>query len=196
MNPVRPARGAVVAAAVAALVLVPGGIAEARAAGATVTVANMAFGPASVTVGLGESVTWSFQDAISHTTTSNQGFWDSGTRSSGATYAHRFRSAGTYAYHCSIHAMMRGRVAVPVKATGSAGAGWALRWSTTRAKGATTFDVQTRRGTGRWRPLVSSGTVAGQRFDPARAGRYSIRARTVKGAQHSGWSPPVTVTIS
>ena len=60
MNPVRSARGAVVAA-VAALVLVPGGTAEARAAGATVTVANMAFAPASVTVGLGESVTWSFQ---------------------------------------------------------------------------------------------------------------------------------------
>ena len=74
----------------------------------------MAFSPASVTVGLGEPVTWTFQDAIAHTSTSDQGFWDSGTKSGGATYSRAFTSAGTFAYHCTIHPMMRGKVAVPV----------------------------------------------------------------------------------
>jgi plastocyanin len=194
MNAARFTRGLVAVAATAA-VLVPSGAAEARA-GASVTVANMAFTPASVSVALGESVTWTFQDSVPHTSTSDQGFWDSGTRSGGASYVRRFTSAGTFAYHCTIHAMMRGKVAVPVRATGSPGAGWALRWATKKAKGAITFDVQTRRGSGAWRPLVSGVQTAGKKFDPARAGTYSVRARTVKGAKRSGWSPTVTVTIS
>ena len=188
-----------------AALLVPAGAADARTAdahpevrraAASVTVANMAFTPASVTVALGEGVTWTFQDSVPHTSTSNQGFWDSGTRSGGAAYTRRFTSAGTFAYHCTIHAMMRGKVAVSVRATGSPSAGWALRWATKKAKGAITFDVQTRRGSGAWRPLVSGVKTAGQKFDPARAGTYSVRARTVKGAKRSGWSPTVTVTIS
>ena len=50
--------------------------AQEQAAGATVTVANMAFAPAKVRVGMGETVTWTFQDSISHTATSDEGFFD------------------------------------------------------------------------------------------------------------------------
>ncbi len=181
-------------AAVAAL-LVPSGTAEARA-GASVTVANMAFGPGSVTVGLGERVTWTFQDATAHTSTSDQSFWDSGTKSGGATYSRAFTSAGAFAYHCTLHTMMRGRVAVPVTVTGSPNAGWRFRWSTKKGKGGITFDVQTRLGSGRWKPLVSGVTSPSKKFNPAKAGSYSVRARTVKGGSRSGWSPTTTVPIS
>ena len=58
--------------------------AQEQAAGATVTVENMAFGPAKVRVGMGETVTWSFQDAVSHTATSDEGFFDTGAASGGA----------------------------------------------------------------------------------------------------------------
>ena len=180
----------------------PAGVADARTplstqarVGASVTVANMAFSPAVVTVGLGGTVTWSFQDSVSHTTTSDQGFWDSGARPGGATYAHAFTSSGTFAYHCSIHSMMHGKVRVPVSTTGSPSAGWRLRWSTRKGSGRTTFVVQTRLGKGRWKPLVS-GARAHKRFDPSTAGRYSVRARTQRGGHRSGWSPTVTVTIS
>jgi len=181
--------------ALAAAPLLPAHAAQARA-GASVTVANMAFSPASVTVGLGESVTWTFQDATSHTSTSDQGFWDSGTKSGGATYSRAFTSAGTFAYHCTIHSMMRGKVAVPLTVSGSPGAGWTLRWSTKKGKGGVTFDVQTRLGSGKWKPLVTGATSASQKFDPAKAGSYSVRARTVKGGSRSGWSPTTTVPIS
>ena len=183
------------ATALAAALLIPAHAAQARA-GASVTVANMAFSPASVTVGLGESVTWTFQDATSHTSTSDQGFWDSGTKSGGATYSRAFTSAGTFAYHCTIHSMMRGKVAVPLTVSGSPGAGWTLRWSTKKGKGGVTFDVQTRLGSGKWKPLVTGATSASQKFDPAKAGSYSVRARTVKGGSRSGWSPTTTVPIS
>jgi plastocyanin len=189
-------------AAVAAL-LVPSGTAQARpipvpdvARAASVTVANMAFGPASVTVGLGEPVTWTFQDSVGHTSTSDQGFWDSGTKAGGATYSRAFTSAGTFAYHCTIHRMMRGKVAVPVTVTGSPNAGWTFRWSTKKGKGGITFDVQTRLGSGKWKPLVTGVTSPSKKFNPAKAGSYSVRARTLKGGSRSGWSPTTTVPIS
>ena len=195
-----------VAVAAAAALLVPAGTADARPAvppanhvaarAASVTVANMAFSPASVTVGLGEPVTWTFQDATSHTSTSDQGFWNSGTKSGGATYSRTFTSAGTFAYHCTIHPMMRGKVAVPVTVSGSPNAGWTLRWSTKKGKGSVTFDVQTRLGSGKWKPLVTGATTASKKFNPAKAGNYSVRARTVKGGSRSGWSPTTTVPVS
>lgn len=197
MNQATIARRLLATAAAAALaaVFVPSGVAEARA-GASVTVANMAFGPSSVTVGLGERVTWTFQDSVAHTSTSDQGFWDSGTKSGGATYSRAFTSAGRFGYHCTIHRAMHGTVAVPVTVSGSPNAGWTLRWSTKKGKGGVTFDVQTRLGSGKWKPLVTRATTASQKFNPAKAGSYSVRARTVKGGSRSGWSPTTTVPIS
>ena len=103
--------------------------AQEQAAGATVTVANMAFTPAKVGVGMGETVTWNFQDATTHTATSvPRGFFDTGTAASGASRTVRFPSAGVFDYPCRIHPMMRGKVRVPMTATGSAEDGWKLRW--------------------------------------------------------------------
>ena len=187
--------GPATALAATAALLVPSGAAEARD-GASVTVANMAFSSASVTVGLGERVTWTFQDATSHTSTSDQGFWDSGTKSGGATYSRAFTSAGRFAYHCTIHTMMRGKVAVPVTVSGSPNAGWKFRWSTKKGKGGITFDVQTRLGSGKWTSLRAGVTSSTAKFNPAKAGNYSVRARTVKGGSRSGWSPTTTVPIS
>ena len=182
------------ALAAATAFLVPAGSAEARAA--SVTVANMAFSPAAVGTTLGGTVTWSFQDPFNHTSTSDQGFWDSGSRSSGATYTHTFTSAGTFSYHCTIHSMMHGTVKVPLTASGAPSKGFRLTWATVRGSGPITYDVQTRRGTGAWVWLRKATTSGHAHFDPATAGRYAVRARTGKGAARSGWSPTVTVTIS
>jgi plastocyanin len=194
-----------VAATVAAALLVPAGTADARpvhashhtvARAGSVTVANMAFNPAGVSTSLGGSVTWSFQDSIAHTTTSDQGFWDSGTKSGGATYSHTFASAGTFAYHCSIHAMMRGTVKVPLTRSGTASSGYKLTWATVKGSKGITYDVQTRLGSGKWVSLKTGTTGTHAKLNPAKAGKYSVRARTAKGAKRSGWSPTVTVTIS
>jgi plastocyanin len=170
--------------------------APAQAANASVTVADMAFSPAAVSTALGGSVTWTFKDPIAHTSTSDQGFWDSGTRSGGATYSHTFTSAGTYAYHCTIHSMMHGTVKVPLSASGTASKGYKLTWATTKGAGGITYDVQTRLGSGRWVSLRKATTGTHARFDPAKAGAYSLRAATTKAGKRSGWSPTATVTIS
>ena len=116
--------------------------AQEQAAGATVTVANMAFAPAKVRVGMGETVTWSFQDAVSHTATSDEGFFDTGAASGGASRSIRFASAGAFAYHCTFHPMMVGKVTVPMAATGSVKDGWKLRWLVGDNPKGRTYDVQ------------------------------------------------------
>ena len=77
-----------------------------------VFIQGMAFNPASITVTAGTTITWTNKDAIAHTVTSNSNAFDSGTVSSGATFSFTFATAGTYAYHCTIHPSMVASVTV------------------------------------------------------------------------------------
>ena len=186
-----------VPAVLVAALLAP--VSAAQAAGAEVTVADMAFTPARVTVGLGQSVTWTFTDQMAHTTTSNQGFWNSGSKSDGDTFARAFTSAGTFGYHCSFHSSMTGAVRVPLKANGSAADGWTLRWSTKRAGSGRNFDIQVKEpGTSAWRWYRIDEKGATASFDPARSGTWKVRARTsnTDAGKNSGWSPVTSVAVS
>ena len=184
-----------VTAFTAAVCLVPANP-SLQAAGVTVDVAGMAFTPRVVKVPLGGTVTWRFQEGP-HTTTSDQGFWSSGTRSSGDSFAHTFESAGTYPYHCTVHPHMQGKVKVRIKATGSPSSGWKIRWATTRGSGGTTYDVQVRKpGSHTWKTLKDDVRRAATRYDPAADGKHSVRARTNDDGQTSRWSPAKSLTVS
>ncbi len=78
----------------------------------SVTIQNSAFSPASITVAVGSTVTWTNKDAIAHTTTSDATGWDSGSLAQNADFAHTFAVKGTFSYHCSIHPFMTGTVTV------------------------------------------------------------------------------------
>ena len=67
----------------------------------------MAFGPATLTVKTGTTVTWKNNDDIAHTVTSDDGTtFDSGTLAAGASFSFTANTGGTYAYHCTIHSGM------------------------------------------------------------------------------------------
>ncbi|MGY2704047.1 plastocyanin/azurin family copper-binding protein [Nocardioides sp. HB32] len=165
--------------------------ASTSAGGPTVSVADMQFTPATLKTGLGATLTWSFPDSIAHTTTSTQGFWNSGPKSGGASYQRTFGSAGTYPYHCTIHPEMRGSIRVPVSRSGSTSSGWTLRWAT--GSGAT-YDVQVRKGHRAWKALKNDTSATSASFH--RVGTWSVRARTQIGSSTSGWSPAVKVRSS
>jgi plastocyanin len=78
----------------------------------TVTMANVAFGPASITVSVGTVITWQNNDGISHTSTSDTGIWDTGTIPPGGSKTTAFNTAGAFPYHCTVHPMMTGTVIV------------------------------------------------------------------------------------
>jgi plastocyanin len=80
--------------------------------GAQVAMKNIAFDPATVTIKVGESVTWTNQDSVDHNVIADNGEFSSSLLAKGATFSFTFDTAGTYGYHCSIHPSMTGTVVV------------------------------------------------------------------------------------
>jgi len=78
-----------------------------------VKIAQLAFSPASVTVPVGGTVTWTNSDPVGHTVTSmGRGPLGSATLNAGGTYSYTFTTAGTYMYYCAVHPDMMGTVVV------------------------------------------------------------------------------------
>jgi plastocyanin len=186
------------AAALCAALLVP-----ARADATTRAVAIMGFGfsPASVSVSLGMTVQWTQDDVgVQHTSTSNQAFWASPHLNPGQRFSTVFRSAGGFGYHCQVHPEMTGTVRVPLTATGSAAAGWSLRWSNfSSVPSNRAFDVQIKRpGATSFAAFRTAVKTRAASFDPARSGSYQFRARTrnLSNGKDSGWSPTRTLKIT
>jgi plastocyanin len=76
------------------------------------TLGRAAYNPASLTVDVGTSVTWTNTDIVSHTSTSDASGWDSGVVPPGGQFSFVFPTAGTFSYHCAIHPGMVGSVVV------------------------------------------------------------------------------------
>jgi LPXTG-motif cell wall-anchored protein len=81
-------------------------------ADASVSVIDFAFSPSSVTISVGETVTWTNNGDNTHTTT-DSGVWDSGNLTPGQSFSHTFDTAGTFNYLCTIHpTLMTGTITV------------------------------------------------------------------------------------
>jgi len=81
-------------------------------ASAEVTIDNFSFGPDTLTVPAGTTVTWTNRDDIPHTVVSTDGAFRSKVRDTDEKFSYTFAKAGTYAYYCSIHPKMTGKVVV------------------------------------------------------------------------------------
>ena len=69
--------------------------------------------PNPATAKVGNVVKWSFEDDQSpHTVTADDSSFDSTSKAKGEVFTHKFDKAGTYAYHCSLHANMKGTITV------------------------------------------------------------------------------------
>ena len=73
---------------------------------------SFAFSPQTVNITVGTIVIWKNNTTTPHTVSSDNGAFDSGTISPGATFSFKFTQAGTFAYHCSIHPFMTATVIV------------------------------------------------------------------------------------
>ncbi|MCP4631704.1 MAG: T9SS type A sorting domain-containing protein [candidate division Zixibacteria bacterium] len=77
-----------------------------------VDIVDFSFNPRTVTVAEGDNVIWTNQDQVGHTSTEDDGMWDSGLLSHGQTYSRQFMTAGTYNYHCTLHPNMTATIVV------------------------------------------------------------------------------------
>ena len=81
-----------------------------------IDIKSFSFDPKTIAITKGDTVVWTNMDAAPHTVTSDVGSakneLDSPTLAKGDTYSHTFNDLGTYAYHCTIHTAMKGKIIV------------------------------------------------------------------------------------
>ena len=105
----------------AAALLLPLGMTMRAATTHQVEIVDFAFTPATLTISVGDTVTWTNGDAVEHTATGS-GF-DSGLLGQGESYSVTFSEAGTYDYLCTPHPTMTGQIIVQAAAAPAASPG-------------------------------------------------------------------------
>jgi len=83
-----------------------------QAATAEVKIDNFSFGPATLTVAPGTTVTWVNHDDIPHTVVSTDSVFKSKVLDTDEKFSFTFTKAGNYPYFCSIHPKMTATVVV------------------------------------------------------------------------------------
>ena len=78
----------------------------------TVSIQDFFFEPDQLTVAPGTTVTWVNDGAEPHTSTADDGTWDSGTLQPGESFSFTFDDPGDYSYLCEIHPDMTATITV------------------------------------------------------------------------------------
>jgi len=87
----------------------PGGSGAAPAS-VSVSMADLAFVPADITVAVGGTVTFTNDDSVAHEVAGDS--WSSGSMAPGASYSQTFAAAGSFPIVCTIHPSMTANVTV------------------------------------------------------------------------------------
>jgi hypothetical protein len=167
-------------------------------------VTSRAFQPAAVTDQNWLTVTWRAAAANRAPVTvrddTGLGLFKSGSITPGATYTYRFYAAGTYSVGESSGAA-RQSVAVPLNtrpARGQAGS-YQLTWAARAAPFGYVYDVRMKApGASQFTAFRTGVSSISATFTPSAAGTYQFEARQRKspGGAASGWSPPVSVSVT
>jgi len=100
---------------IAALLSLAGDAALARPADepvkVAVTIDNFSFGN-PITIAAGTTVVWTNKDDVPHNVVSDDKLFKSHVLDTGEHFEFTFKTAGTFAYFCSIHPRMTGKVIV------------------------------------------------------------------------------------
>ncbi len=83
------------------------------------TISDFKFTPGSLTIHVGDTVTWTNAGPTSHTATATDHSFDTGVLAKGASGSHTFTTAGTFSYICTIHPFMKGTIVVLASTTTS-----------------------------------------------------------------------------
>jgi plastocyanin len=190
----------VLAAAAITLIAVP---ASAATEDISIVSPTKGFSPKTVKDPFGTTFRWTNEDSIGHTTTQDSplALWDSGTIAADGRFSTTIDPAGTFAYHCSIHPGMTGKIKVPVQASpdsGGTSTSFTISVADAAAPSGFTYDVQKKKDDGSWKDWKTGITSASVTFDPKKAGTYRFRARLTRSSNdaHSGWSPSDSVDVS
>jgi len=185
----------------------------ALAATQDVSIVSFAFQPTPLKAKLGDTVHWTNNASINHTTTSDStnpdgtagvAWWDSGALTPTTSFDWAFTAAGTFTYHCAIHpTLMKATVSVKPKAkpsTGTSGTKFKITVATITAPTGFVYDVQKENPGGSFQDWMIGVTSPSVTFNssgqPTGAYRFRARLRRTSTAGASEYSPPVKITVS
>jgi plastocyanin len=94
-----------------------------KAASASVTMGDLFFSPTSVSIAVGDTVTWHNTGQAPHNATADDGSFNTPTINNGESASHTFTQAGTFSYICTIHPQMKGTIRVLSSGGGGSGGG-------------------------------------------------------------------------
>jgi plastocyanin len=83
-----------------------------RATASSVSIADFAFAPSTVSVSKGTTVTWTNADTFDHSIAADDHTFRSDSIGQGASFQYTFATDGTFSYHCGIHPSMSGSITV------------------------------------------------------------------------------------
>jgi plastocyanin len=86
--------------------------AEKATAANEVIIDNFAFAPASLTVSVGATVTWTNRDDDAHQVYSTNDLFKSSPMDTNDKFSFEFKAPGTYPYYCKLHPQMKGQIVV------------------------------------------------------------------------------------
>jgi len=75
------------------------------------TTSSNSFSPNAATINHGQTVCWQNSSSVTHTVTDDGGAFDTNLPV-GQILLHTYATAGTYTYHCKLHAGMTGSIKV------------------------------------------------------------------------------------
>jgi plastocyanin len=94
-----------------------------KSASASVTMGDLFFSPSTVSIAVGDTVTWRNTGQAPHNATADDGSFATATLNNGQSASHTFTQAGTFSYTCTIHPQMKGTVRVLASSSGGSGGG-------------------------------------------------------------------------
>ena len=94
----------------------------AAASSLTVSIGDNFYSPASVTIDVGDTVTWTNNGQAQHSATASDGSFDTGIFGPGGSRSHTFNQAGSFDYFCSVHGTAQSGT-ITVASASSAGGG-------------------------------------------------------------------------
>jgi plastocyanin len=180
---------------------------NAFAATVNVSAVNFSFSPDPAKVRMGDTIHWTNNGTVAHTTTQDTplGLWDSGSLAVGASFDFVLYAAGVYKYHCTFHqsiGMVGSAGAKPTASPpqGPVGTVFTITVASIAAPTGFVYDVQKKNPGGSFQTWMSGITTKTALFDSTGqpTGQYSFRSRLRRLSNNgaSGYSPAVNITVT
>jgi LPXTG-motif cell wall-anchored protein len=93
------------------------------AADVSVSIGDNFFTPKTVSISVGDTVTWTNDGQAQHSATADNESWDTGVFGPGASRSHTFNQAGSFRYQCSVHGASQSGTVKVTAASGGGGRG-------------------------------------------------------------------------